>query len=268
MTGLNDVSEMDDDAVLVAFVDGKLDDAATIALQARLANEPDLLLRLTQIRAGDVAFAPAFEALLAQAPTTRLEASLSQLLASHPVQAAPRARGWRVAAALALLACGIVLGRFAPSWVAAPQSFIAANEQKEDWRMAVAEYAALYTTETFAGSPPDASAQADELARLGEKVGLTLRPDRIALSDAQYRGAQILAYGKAALGQIVYTDAAGHPILFCMIANGEADTGPHSENRGAFSSVAWAHDGRGYILIAPLPREKVAQMADALVPRF
>ena len=174
----------------------------------------------------------------------------------------------RSAAALVLLACGIVLGRFAPHWTAAPQKSVAASEQNEDWRMAVVEYASLYTTETFTGEAPDRVTQTDELARLGSKLGLTLNPDRIALSDAQYRSAQILAYGKAALGQITYTDAANHPILFCMIANGEPDAAPRSDSRGVFSTIAWAHDGRGYILIAPLPREKVAQMADALASRF
>jgi hypothetical protein len=51
------------------------------------------------------------------------------------------------------------------------------------------------------------------------------------------------------LGEIVYVDAHGSPILFCVIANGGADTPNHSEKRGDLALSSWSHGGRGYLVI-------------------
>ncbi|MBP0651175.1 hypothetical protein J8J40_29385, partial [Mycobacterium tuberculosis] len=87
----------------------------------------------------------------------------------------------------------------------------------------------LYTPETFSARSSDASALRSDLARLGDRLGLALTPERIAVPKAEFLGAQMLAYDDATLGQIAYVDAAGNPLLFCIYAQGGPDAPPRRE---------------------------------------
>ena len=259
------MDEMNDDATLVAFVDGRLDGDAARALRARLAGDAALGVRLALIRDGGALVAPAFQALLATAPVDAMQNSLARMLSAPAARARRRepltfwTRGARVAAALALIAVGIAIGRLAPT------SFTGA---REDWRDAVAEYSGLYTARTFADTPPDAARELGDLARLGGEIGFDLPPDRIALANARFRGVQILNYNGAPLGQIAYVDPTGVPIFFCIIANGQPDAALQKASRGNMSMASWASGGRGYVVIARAPQAQVAEMAAALKPRF
>jgi anti-sigma factor RsiW len=70
------------------------------------------------------------------------------------------------------------------------------------------------------------------------------------------------------LGEIVYVDAHGSPVLFCVIANGGADTPNHSEKHGDLALSSWSHGGRGYLVIGRLPEEQVAKLAQTLKARI
>jgi anti-sigma factor RsiW len=269
------MDEMDDDARLLGYADGQLDGTAARALEVRLAVDPALRDRLALIRTGALPFASAFEALLATAPVAKLERSLSVLLAAHPVRATTRKSSFawtqaaRIAAAIALLFIGVGLGRIAPIWpTLSPEPVASSNKSPEDWRAAVAEYAALYTEDTFAAEPRDAATEAADLARLGAKVGVDLTPDRIAIANGQFRGTQILSYDGAPLGQIAYVDPSGRPVLFCIFANGKPDAAMRRESRGDYSLASWERGGRGYMVIAQAPQDQVAELANALMRKF
>jgi anti-sigma factor RsiW len=270
------MNEMDDDARLLGYADGQLDGAAARALEARLAVDPGLRDRLALIRKGALPFASAFDALLATAPVARLDLSLSELLAAQRVSAMARkssSPSWtqatRLAAAIALLFIGIGLGRLAPTWpTSSPDRTASSDRPREDWRAAVAEYASLYTEDTFAAQPRDVATEAADLARLGAKVGVDLTPDRIAIADGQFRGTQILSYDGAPLGQIAYVDPNGHPILFCIFANDQPDAAMKRESRGDYSLASWERGGRGYMVIARAPQDQLAELANALMRKF
>ena len=53
----------------------------------------------------------------------------------------------------------------------------------------------------------------------------------MALPGLTYKVAFILAYEGSPLGEVAYVDATGKPILFCVIANGAADSPVRSEIR-------------------------------------
>ena len=269
------MNEYDDEGSLVAYADGKLDEAAARQLEARIAVDPALRDRLTLIQNGGLPFASAFQTLLAAAPVARMEEALSALLAAHPLPApgknspSPWRPAARMAAAVALVVFGIGLGRLAPFWpTSSPQPVASSDKVPEDWRDAVAEYASLYTADTFATRPRDASAEAKDLEQLGAKLGVALTPDRVAISDGEFRGAQILSYGGAPLGQIAYADPTGLPILFCIMADNEPDAAIKVEPRGEYSSASWARAGRSYMVIARAPQDQVAHLAAELIPRF
>jgi len=255
------LNEMNDDGLLVAYADGRLDDAAARQLEARLTADAELHERFENIRRGGSAIAQAFQALLSSAPVNAIQDSLADLLAKPPI-AAKRgastiwARGARIAAAVALVVGGVALGRLTP--ISSP----------EDWRDAVAEYVGFYTADTFAGPSRGAAAEAGELARVGGKLGVDLNPDRLAVPGLQFRGATIFRYDGTPLGQIAHVDPSGQPVLFCVFANSQPDAPLQSGSRGDLAFVSWETGGHGYMVIARAPPTQVAGIADQLSSRF
>jgi anti-sigma factor RsiW len=263
----------EEDAPLVAYIDGELDDDARRSLEARLSADADLRARLHRLRDGGRPFAPAFQALLDEAPVQRLQASLAAIMATKERDAAPvragltlSARRVAAAAAILLFCAGFAIGRYAPLWsTGSPEIASSASDKDEDWRQAVAEYMSLYTPDTFATEP---ASQEKELTALGAKLGLALPPERVALADLQFKGAQIFSFQGAALGQLGYVDPGTGPVLFCIIRNFEPDAAMKAEKRGDFAVVSWARTGRGYMLIGKLPAVQMAELANSLEKRF
>jgi anti-sigma factor RsiW len=262
----------DDDAQLVSYIDGRLGEGAFRAVEARLATDAGLRDRLAHLQAGGRPFAPAFQALLDEAPVERLRSSLGAIVQREgddkPRRASSTFRVSRIAAAAAaiLFCAGIVIGRNWPaSFAPSPEVAAPSNGEHGDWRQEVAEYMSLYTRDTFA---EDAAAQQSQLAALGGKIGLALTPERIALADLQFKGAQMLNFEGAPLGQLGYVDAATGPVLFCIIRNSEADAPMKAEKREEFAIASWARGGRGYMLIGRLPVNQIAELAHSLEPRF
>jgi anti-sigma factor RsiW len=261
----------ENDARLVALIDGELDDAARRFIEARLTADPDLRARLALLLSGGRPFAPAFRALLDDAPFERLRSSLAALVEGHEQRQAPvRRYGVRArqlaAAAIVLFSAGLIAGRYGPSWPArAPEMATTASDREEDWRQAVAEYMTLYTTDTFATEP---ASQEQQLAALGNKIDLSLTPPRVALANLQFEGAQIFAFQGAPLGQLGYVDPSTGPVLFCIIRNSEPDATMKAQQLGGFALASWARGGRGYMLIGRLPMDQTAELAHSLEKRF
>jgi anti-sigma factor RsiW len=262
----------DDDALLVAFIDRQLDESARGALEARLAADAGLRARLGLLEDGGRPFAPVFRTLLDAAPVERLKTSLAAIEAEEsPAKPSGQtltiyARRFGVAAAVILFCAGIVVGRVMPRGPAhSPQTAGLPSDQDEDWRQAVAEYMNFYTADTFstASEPADAG-----LSLVGAKVGLNLTPERVALANLQFKGAQIFAFRGDPLGQLSYVDPLTGPVLFCIIRNAEPDAGMKAERRGGYAVASWARAGRGYILIGRLPADQMAELADSLERRF
>ena len=261
------MSEQDDDALLTGLVDGELDEASRTALLARLAREAPLRERLEAVKAGGRPFAAAFAALLDDAPMGRLKASLAAL--GPPAAAVPAfwrsARALAAGIAVAVFLAGFGLGRLAPRQT--PETRVA-EPARENWRDAVAEYAALYTRETFAYAPTGAAAQGAELMALGAKLGIELTAERIKIDKLAFKAATSLAYDGAALGQLAYSDSEGATVLFCIIGSSRPDAPPANEIRKNFALTSWARGGRGYMVIAHLPATQVAEIAGQLALRF
>lgn len=261
----------DDDALLVAFIDKELDESQRRAIEARLVADADLRARLTLLQNGGRPFAPAFQALLDEAPIERLKAAVAALdpLETPTVRRSPTFPLSRlgIAAAIVVFCAGIAIGRYAPVPLAPSreETTASANGQHEDWRQAVAEYMALYTSETFDTA---SGSQERELTAIGAKVGLDLKPERIALASLQFKGAQILSFEGSPLGELAYVDSATGPVLFCIINNSEPNAPMIAEKRQGFAVASWAQAGHGYMLIGRLPADRMAGLADSLRRRF
>jgi anti-sigma factor RsiW len=251
----------EDDAELVALIDNELDEDRKTRLLARLQSDDALRQRYDALRAAGAPLAPALDALLETAPLARLKASLAAAT-SRSAPAQRQGLAWRA------LAAGVAIGALiggAAAWTALS---LAPRAEDGDWRTAVVEYMSLYNSNTFALFNPDAGREADELRALTAEVGVAPAPADIALAGLRFKTAQVLTYESKSLGQIVYADSDGAPVLFCIIADAEADAPQRSERRGDLSLASWSHGGRGYLVIGRLPQARVADLAATLAQRF
>jgi anti-sigma factor RsiW len=251
-----------DDTELVALIDNELDEEARGNLLARLACDEDLRRRYEALCEAGAPIAASFDALIETAPLPRLRAML-------PPPVAARARLWRFSGvSLRDLAAGIVIGLLAAGAVAWIAFSGAPSGEREDWRSTVAEYMELYTNETFALPNPDRAFLAKKLSVIAERVGVALTPESLAVPGLRLESADLLSYDGAPLGEIAYVDAHDSPVLFCVIANGGADTPNRSEKREALALSSWSGDGRGYLVIGRAPEVQVAEFAQTLKARF
>jgi anti-sigma factor RsiW len=254
-----------DDGRLVAYLDNQLAKADRSALETRLVVEPDLRARFAALAAGGLPFRAAFDSALAETPLERMRAKIDALAPlSDASRAAPRParRMSAIAAALGLLVLGWGIGHYVPPRDAARS----VGSDDSDWRRAVAEYASLYTAQTFANAG-DAASKDSALAQLSQALGVTLNEASVALPDLAPQRVETLAYDGAPLGQIAYVDA-GEPIVFCIIRNGEKDAALSVDKRDDLAIASWAHGGRGYLVAGRRPSERVTALAQALSTRF
>jgi anti-sigma factor RsiW len=252
----------DDDAELVALIDNELDEEAKRPLLARLAEDEELRKRYEALRDAGAVIAASLDALLENAPLPRLRAML-------PSVEAPRTGRWPFSGvALRDLAAGFALGLLtagAAGWVAFSG---APSDDRDDWRSAVTEYMELYTNETFALRNPDQTIDALKLNVVAKRVGAALTPANVSLPGLRFESADLLSYEGAPLDEIAYVDAHGSPVLFCVIANGGADTPNRLERRGGLVLSSWSDGGRGYLVIGRAPEDQVAEFAQTLKARF
>ena len=250
-----------EDTELVALIDDELDEEAKSSLQARLAGDEGLRKRYEELRAAGVLIAASLNALIEEAPLSRLRAAIP---AEEPLCQPSRRFG---GLALRELAAGLVIGVLAAgaaAWIALSSGWLG---ERENWRAAVVEYTNLYTNETFSPLNPDAALQAKELSAVRARIPANLTPDTIALSGLRFATAFMLSHGGYPLGVIAYVDPSGAPVLLCVLANRPPDSPIRSERRGDLSLASWSDDGRSYLVIGRIPEERAVALAEILKPR-
>ncbi len=256
-------SDLSDDALLTAYIDGELPAEARASLEERLAGEAELSARLDMLQRGGRDFAGAFGVLVAEAPHERLAAILAE--ATKQVPPAPVRRSWRpaaIAAAIALFVLGAAAGYVVPLMSGIVQPVPVA--QAPNWRQTVAEYMGLMTPDTLAVIPDNPTQLADELSAVGEKVAISLTPDRLALPDSALKRASLYDFRGKPLAQLSYLSAADGAFAFCIIANGKPDAPVASEVREGFNIVFWTRNGLGYMLIGKASRATLEAFAGDL----
>ena len=174
-------TNINNDALLVAYLDGALTPEARQDLEHRLATDASLRARLGVLAEGSRQIRSSFGALLESAPRARLDAAFAAALAKAPRRRARRYREMLLAAAAALLLliCGGVAGYFIAK--APGELFEEADAFEEQWIDAVAGQLSLYDATSVAAIKVDSAEQQAQLTKLGEispKVeleGLTLK---------------------------------------------------------------------------------------------
>lgn len=225
------------DAELTAYLDGEADADLLSRIDAALEDDAGLADRMSDLSAG-------MDALVAAFDLDRLEPPAYVPVATTT---APQ-RMNRIAAPMALAASfvlGMVVMRIlqpAPNWVDT-----------------VANYQALYVTETLAGTAQSAEVSESVFETADASLGVDLRP-ATEIEGLAFKRAQLLAIEGRTLVQMAYLDAEGRPFAFCAVRLDDGDQSILSEMSHGLAAASWVEDGVGYVLIGGEDVDAVSAM--------
>jgi hypothetical protein len=126
----------------------------------------------------------------------------------------------------------------------------------------------LTTSLTLTETGGDASTMAADLARLSERLGLALSPDRLELAGRGLRRIGLYELEGVPLLQLAYLDPANGPIAFCILLRAEPPRGPAVERRGDFNIVHWSSGRHAFMLAGRAPRDVLQPIAETLLGRI
>ena len=269
----------DEDAALVALIDGEADAAERTRLEKLIAADPVVADRFDMLSRTNLDFAGAFRPMLEEAPLTRLQAGLAAMaapsapvLAPAAVAAAAGGRPWNrremLAAGLALFVAGSLVPHFVPGLLPVPKSDAVPDEDHgDDWRAAVAAYLDLYTADTLANLPDDDAALSRQLTDVGERLGLPLSTGAVQLAGFRLKRAQTFRYDDEPLAQIAYLDGNA-PTALCIIARAGAPAAVATEERRGMNVAFWGNATHQFMLIGRRPMAEMQGLAATLLPRL
>ena len=243
------------DEDLTALLDGQLGETDRTEVIRRLAVDPSLQRRFDALVQARGLLDAAFLGMLADAPVSRLRAAL-------PNHASPRVSTFTRARLAASFAIAAALGAALATWLT-----FNLGKPPEDWVTAVVEYMQLYTTETFADVTPDPGQEAAIVAKVGARLGLDVAPGDLAARGLTFKTAFVMSYDGAKLGEFVFTDAAGAPYLFCVLADRAAPTALRWDKRHSFEVATWGRRDKRLLAIGP-SAELIHNWSAALASRL
>jgi hypothetical protein len=245
------------DEQLVAYLDDQLDSEQRQRIDAAIAEDPMLGLRLQWLNRSSLPFKAAYDELGRQAPVDRLQAMLDTL----PTPAKPGInRRWFLAAAAGLVAGGVLADRLFLGWQM--------SQEKSNWRQLVADYMVLYVPQTLDHLPTDEAAQRTQLSTIDARLGLSLATTQLTLPHAQFKRAQILEYDGVPIAQISYLDAVHGPLALCITRSNSGSRQVAHERRHEMNIVYWAGMEHAWMLIGRNPVADLEAMATAVRTRL
>jgi anti-sigma factor RsiW len=227
------------DALLVAYADGELDEAAVAEVEAYLAATPEAQRTLAIYRETAALLRAAF-------PESRY---VRDDVPQHHRQTAtvPKPRGrrlpgytWAVAASLVMGMIGYAAGAFWPGLI----------ESRRDRMLdEVAEYHSIYSRETVHLVEVPA-AQEDHLkAWLGKRVNASLVIPNFNQDGLTFAGGRLVVLDGKPVAELMYTRPTGLPIAFCVLYHVGQPSTIAIERRGNLNLATWNDGSHSYFVV-------------------
>lgn len=248
-----------DEAALQAFIDDRLTGDAREAVSERLASDPSLGATVAVDRAHREALRRALADVGEEPVPARLR--IENLRAR---QRTLRLSRWRaMAAALALLAVGAAggwtAGRLPVTSNAAPVIAVA-QQASTAYRTYVVEIAHPVEVDT--------SRETHLLQWLSKRLGRPLAAPDLARFGYELMGGRLLPGTDGAAAQLMYQDASGQRLTLYVGASRGEETAFRFRQDGRAATFAWIDQGFGFAVTAPVDRDTLLPIAEAIYHRF
>lgn len=250
------------DEMLTAFLDGEADPETSKIIADLMATDPAMAARLDALKIPLPAIREAFDRAMEAAPSATLDGLQQRPLSDHGGE--DRRLWWKkglqLAAAASVLA--FVIGLSAGRMSLTPDS-------SEDWRVAVAEYQALYSQDTLGSIDPAATVAEDGIRSVAAKVGAPILPETLAsLDQLTFKRAQILRWEKAPLAQFAFLSDRGEPFALCATPVTDADQPIENEELKGLATSSWVKGGVAYMVIGGRDPDFAAAVAEQVRARL
>lgn len=243
---------------LQAYVDGRLSDARHTAVEAYLAQNPDVRERVTlDIRQRNV--------LRGQLEGTAAEPVPPRLWIAN-IRAARRTTMMRrlaaVAAGLLLFTVGAGMG-----WFAAHHETLAPPATAGVAQNATAAYR-TYVVEVAHPVEVASTQEAHLLQWLSRRLGKPLAAPDLTPFGYRLMGGRLLPGNEGAAAQLMYDDASGKRLTLYVRAAPGSETAFRFQRDGDAATFAWIDQGFGFAVTAPATREELLPIAEAVYRKF
>jgi len=257
------------DDELHALVDGRVTNADRGALDARLALDPNAQARVTQWQRQSQLLRGLHRSVLDEAvPSPLLEAARQTATAQQSAD-----RWWRLGGMAAGVALSFGMGWLAnTTWQAQHPGSMSAQLPASSEFVRQARYAhAVYAPEVRHPVEVTAAEQAHLVQWLSKRLGRTLKVPNLSAQGYELVGGRLLPGDTGARAQFMFQNGAGTRLtLYLGALQAPAQTGAAQETAfrftayGVVPSFYWVEQGFGYALSAPLQRDALMQLAQAV----
>jgi anti-sigma factor RsiW len=245
--------------VLHAYVDGRLDPAERLRVEAWLAEHPDDAATVHAYLLQNVRLRETFDAVLAEEIPADT-AGIVTARRSRAPRAPARTVGMRLAASLALLlaggAGGWALHGALDTGVPRPAASFADQ--------AIGAHR-VFVTEVRHPVEVPANQETHLVAWLSKRLDTELRaPDLTAMGLALV-GGRLLADGPRPAAQLMYEGPEGRrATVYVRAADEHRDTSFRFVSGDEFSAFYWVEKSFAYALVGPMPRDELLKVARAV----
>ncbi|MFN8719891.1 MAG: anti-sigma factor family protein [Rhodospirillales bacterium] len=267
----------DDD--LHAYVDGVLDEARRIEVEALLARDPEAAAKVANWRAQALALHALFDPVLDETPTATMRTAADRLTVARVAANGDRRGAWgggaalRLAAAVALVVTGSVGGWMGATWTGSrtaerPVRTAAVTPTPGPTPLQTFAAAAMRAHNFYTvDNPFMVELGADDRDRLdgwvSERLGKPVFGPSLEAAGYQLVGGRTLptAYGPG--GQYIYEDDQGHRItLFVGSPRSQApDNAVTIYEQGDVTSAYWVEGPLAYALIGKIGRDRIKEIS-------
>jgi anti-sigma factor RsiW len=241
------------DEELVAYLDKALPSDRCAEIELMRASDAALQQRLAALEIDVDAIRSAFDLHLAAAPVDDLR---QRLAARSSRSRSPRKRNWRWMQLAAALVVGAALGASGRS--------ILPRTHAPDWHVAVAEYQALYTTDTLKLLKVDPALVDRQVQFAATALGRTVKVDNLQVTGLELKRAQVLAFEHQPLIQFAYLEREQTPIAFCAMRTQAPDEPVHISVINGLATAIWNRAGYGYMVIGGTDGSAIQAIAHTL----
>jgi anti-sigma factor RsiW len=241
------------DEELVAFLDKALPSDRCAEIERMRASDAALQERLTALEIDVDAIRSAFDLHLAAAPVDNLRRYLA-VADPQPKSRATRDSRWMHLPAAAMI--GVVLGSGVTHFLHRPPA--------PDWLVAIAEYQALYTTDTLKPLNSNPALIANQVQAAAAALGRPMLVQNLQVAGLELKRAQVLAFEHRPLVQFAYLDREGTPIAFCATRTNALAEPVHTTTLNGLAAAVWNRDGYGYVVIGGTDTAAIQAIAHTL----
>ena len=270
------MSELSDE-LLVAYVDGQLARAQSVAVKRVVDFDDVASERVTSLFNANSRMEEAFEAMLRESSENETEEPQGQPVANERAAHSQTSQSSAIAilignndrlvmaaAATALLLLGGALGfMFNTAWPAIP-----AVVDAPPWQREVAQIQALFGRETLEVSLESQGNSDLVRFQLATAIGPGIVIPDLDEIGLRFVRAQLLRRAGVAIAQMSYLPEEGLPITLFAKAHGLSELLPaRSHAEADVQTHAWIRDGIVYVLVASVPASDMARLTSAIQRR-